>query len=274
MVPYFDNAPLVDELPGTLPWLLLGGYGENEWTTRYTIEKLGALQIHAVGAVMPFKQLSADRREIYAGCVNLPHAVGDQLRNQYEAPAALLEIIGHSQGGGIWGMVRRERPEGLGNAVLWAPVGYNLPETIADTAERERVKNFVSRFGTNALKQNPLDLAGDRAGLEVAAQLVFDIRTHRFVPKVGMAVMLALQREAIKHVNDGRRVGILLGRSDRVFRAKEIIEATMACRQPDDCLPDFIPVDGSHATMSSRVGLRQLQLAAAYLQLAGKPQWR
>ncbi len=264
-IPIYDNTDMLDNPNDGLPILILGGYGENHRITSQTIRKLGEQQIAAVGAILPYNELPADRRIIEAASIEMPHAIGDMLKERANLPPeSPIKTINHSQGGGAWALARRHRSEGFGDTVLWGPVGFNTPETHR-AAENRRIADFVGRFILNALKQNPLDPAVLPAGLEVSGQAVYDIRTGRFVPKVGLAVMLALQREAIGHVNQGHRVGILTGKRDGIFKDEEIAGALQANAVRGDLLPDILEAPGSHPNMNTRAGMKQLRVATGYL---------
>jgi len=252
-----------------LELLLLPGYGENEYVTRKTVAYLGELQIPAVGVLAPFNELPAERPIIEKACIEIPHVIGDHLKDKAGLPHdAPIRTIGHSQGGGGWGLARRERPEGLGDTALIAPVAFNLSETL-NQSENVRLARFLGRYFINAMRQPAWQPEVFKASREVLEQFIYDLQTHRFKAKVGFAVMLALQRQAVEHANQGHKVAIICGSSDVIFPADEIEIALTAVLQPNEVSPEIIRISRTtHTPMNGRRGKRQVKAAVDFLQAA------
>lgn len=264
-VPCYNNLDLITEPSDVLPTMILLGYGERRRVAETTLRVLGEKQISAVAVDVSFNYIPADKSRIEQAAAEVTHAVADNLKEMAGLkPEDTIEAIGHSGGGGVWAWARQYRAEGLGDAVLWAPIGFSHAEDI-ELSEKARIMHFLKRYAPNAFKQNLGDPATYPATFEIGSQIVFDLLTRRFLKKVGFAVTNAVQRQAVEHVNSGFRLAILSTDDDGVFPEAETQQSVMACRKPGDNLPDFIMAPGAHVPMSSKVGLSQLAVATDYL---------
>lgn len=257
--------------PDTLPILFFGGYGENRWATKWVVQSLGRLGVPAVGVVMPFNKLPRDRLAVEQACVEVPHAVGDYLKDQHGlAHNGPIHAVARSQGGGVIGRALQERPEGIGDLAFIAPVCLDR-ERDCDTREWQRIVQFSGRFAVNGAKQfieAPLDPVNWLSIAPISAQLLYDAGTRRFVPKVGLAMVTSLNETVLQHVRNGHKVVHLVGANDGVFRHADV-RAAYASYEPDASLwPDIILVPGtSHVASASKKGIAELGLALEHLGL-------
>jgi len=254
--------------PSVLPVLFLSGYGENDWAITKVITRFGLLKVGAVGVKMPFDRLPADRLSIQAACTEVPHVAGDHYKQELglsiDTP---MTAVGKSQGGGVLARSLQARHEGLGSLGFVGSACMNL-ETRCLMSERQRRRQFYRRFGLNALLQSPADPVNLFSVPTIGRQLVSDILSRRFVPKVGLAVMSCLNQAVLDHVNRDHQVVLIVGVKDRVFR-NEDVKAAFRFLEPDERRwPQIVEIPGtSHVASASRKGIAELGITLKHLGL-------
>jgi len=200
----------------------------------------------------------------------VPHAISDHYKDSRDLPREETEMdwLGRSQGGAVVLRALKERPEGVGNLALIAPACLDrVPGNMA--CERELNRQFYRRFALNGIrqfKQTGLDPVNWWSIATIGRQLAYDVKTKRFVPKVGLAMTTSLNEVVLRHVASGHKVVHLVGERDNVFRYADIIAAYRAYEQDDDKWPNILTVRGnSHVASASRKGIAEIALAFEHI---------
>ena len=252
--------------PNVPPILFLGGYGERNWATKRVMREFGRLGLRAVGLVMPFDLLTADKLAVETACVEVPRLVADHYREQ-QALAHGLPVIAESQGAGVLLRSVEDQPDSFADIGLDAPVCVHLEKGCA-LSEEQRRRQFYHRFFANALKQPLSDPVNLASVYTIGSQLLFDISTGRFPKKVGLAMTRHFNETVQHHLARGHKVVIVSGTDDRVFPATEIEAAFKSFQPPGTPLPDYVTVPGtSHVASASKKGIAVLGTTLKHLGL-------
>jgi hypothetical protein len=267
-----DNLPL-EISADRLPLLFWGGYGENAWANRRVILGLGRMGVRAMGVIMPYDQLPADRDIVDRASAQIPHLVADTIRRQSGAHTdKKLAVLARSQGGGIIGRAVRDRSEGIGNMALIAPVCYDRQES-DERSDLQRIAQFSGRFLLNGLRQfveAPNDAVNWKSIFPIGRQVAYDMLTGRYVPKVAVAMNTILNKTILEHVAAGHKVVHLIGGCDRVFRYGDVRASYAQFESNVEKWPNILSVKGnSHVASPSKRGMAEFALALNHLGIVG-----
>lgn len=242
-----------------------GGLGCEQLGTRRMIRRISEQGlVGAAGVVIDFRHLPPSEANIMRAIKEVPVAAAVAFNEaSNNSTDSHVNVLGHSQGGGVVLLNVTEAPELFGAVAAIAPVGINR----ASFGHRpsEKLKTFSKRYFQNAflkIDQNVLIHPSNIPSVYEGGKMIIGDALHgRAHRKINFALDIDLI-PGVQRIAEGHSVRIFAGENDPIFRLSELCASLGECGLAH--LIEVVP--GSHTFPTSSTQAAQLKPAVNWLK--------
>ncbi len=250
---------------GAEQYHVYGGLGCERLGNRRMVRRISEQGLlGSAGVVIDFRHLPPSDANIMRAIKEVPLAAVEAFNEASKKPSETrVNVLGHSQGGGVVLLNAAEAPELFGAVAAIAPVGINR----ASFGHRpsEKLKTFSKRYFQNAflkMDQNVLIHPSNIPSVYEGGKMILgDVLHGRAHKKIGLALDIDLIPNT-EHLVEEHNVRIFVGENDPIFRLSELQASLGECGLAH--LIEAVP--GSHTFPTSSTQAAQLKPAVNWLK--------